>query len=56
MEEIEKYRQAVINAFVEYGKQYPEIKSIDKEIEVIKGRSDETIEEYMEYNTPEETA
>ncbi len=55
-EEIEKYRQAVIDAFVEYGKQYPEIKSIDQEIEVMKGRSDKNIAEYMEFNTPEETA
>ena len=55
-EEIEKYRQAVIDAFVEYGKQYPEIKDIDMEIKVMKGRSDKFIEEYMEYNTPEETA
>ncbi len=54
-EEIEQYRQAVIDAFVEYGKQYPDI-DISSEIEVMKRRSDDFVAEYMEYNTPKETA
>ena len=53
--EIENYRNAVIEALLEYGKQYPKI-DINTEIEVMKSRSDESIENYMDFNTPQECA
>lgn len=54
-EEIERYREAVIEAFGEYGKQYPEI-DVTTEVEAMRQCPDANIEEYMECNTPKECA